>query len=185
MCGTAGALSTQTAASVTVPAASNTSAIRLFFIASPAPRCSHIQIEVPARSRHAGTFARSRSPLLLREAIILVAGVTRIPDGRNGGAQAIDRTLGLVAIVSDDLAERRRLVIEVGFRRPDLRRGAGLLAALRVVRKQRRQLLRRVGPLREGGVDLGRIEWGLAAYHPHDDFGVVLVLFHQPLSRGD
>ena len=26
---------------------------------------------------------------------------------------------------------------------------------------------------------------GLAAHHPHDDLGVVLVLLHQPLARGD
>src|SRR4026209_243297 len=104
MCGTAGALSTQHAASTSAPAASTISATRLFFIASPAPRSSHIQIEVPARPCHAGTYARSSSPLLLREAIILVAGVTCISDRRNGGAQAVNRALGLVAIVGNDLA---------------------------------------------------------------------------------
>src|SRR5262245_7142674 len=129
ICGITGALKTQPAASASAPAESNTNAITIFFIVSPARR-SHIQIEVPARPCHAGTFARSRSPLLARQAIILVAGVARICDHRNGGAQAVYRTLGLVAILGDEFPQRGRLGIEVCLRHPDLRRRARLLAAL-------------------------------------------------------
>jgi hypothetical protein len=58
ICGITGALKTQPAASASAPAASNTNAITIFFIVSPAPsRRTHIQIEVPARPCHAGTFA--------------------------------------------------------------------------------------------------------------------------------
>src|SRR5262245_14292876 len=83
----------------------------------------------PATPTHLHDRARH---LLPRQAIILVAGVAGISHGRNCGPQAVDRALRLIAVVGDDLAKSRRLSIEVGFVRPDLRRCARLLAALRV-----------------------------------------------------
>jgi hypothetical protein len=38
--------------------------------------------------------------------------------------------------------------------------------------------------LREGGIDLSRIEWRLPAHHANDREGVFVIRFHQVLARG-
>src|SRR5450755_26287 len=83
-----------------------------------------------------------------------------------------------------DFGEGRVFGVEILLVQPYLRRCAVVAAGLGIIREQAWQFLRGVSPLREGGIDLSRIEWRLPAHHAYDRDGVFVIRFHQVLARG-
>src|SRR5215813_13957583 len=126
----------------------------------------------------------ARASALLRPAIGLVAVATSLTHLPERDLELIKR-LRLVLVVGHDLAERGDLGLEVAFGLPNLRQRPGLLARLRRLREQARQLLRGLAPLCERGIDLGGVEGLLALHHLADRAGILSVALHQRLALCD
>src|ERR1017187_9848379 len=144
----------------------------------------HTGIKTPSRRDRSGAVHRSGQGLLLRKAIVLMSVIAGLADHRDRGPEPVERRLCRVMVFRHGLGKGRGFGVEILLVQPNLRRCAVVASGLGIVREQIWQFLRGVSPLREGGIDLSRIEWRLPAHHANDREGVFVIRFHQVLARG-
>src|SRR5216684_2112343 len=116
-----------------------------------------------------------------RLAIGLMAIAAGLAHLRERDLELVER-LRLVFIVAHCLSEGSGLGVEVALGLPNLRQCPGLFSGFRRLGEQGRQLLRGLGPMREGRIDLCDVERLFAPNHLVDGLQMLKIPLHQRLA---